>query len=202
MSPGYTTGNTVTLSHCHTVTLSYCPVPAPGRLVSPSQPRLNIRKTPNRITRRLAQFRDHSITRDTNHLMLALTSTEMKVVRGALGGIRYQTISLFLPGHGSLSSLASLGHGSAPFISEEKTKFEIQKLQQELQEEHQKCKRLQSQLSTNVSGETKSEPIQSNFYIHCPGACCLRLRAFPGQHDIQTVPVDCDCRGKGQCLVW
>ena len=57
-------------------------------------------------------------------------------------------------GHGSLSSLGSLGHGSVSFISEEKTKLEIQKLRQELQEEHQKCKRLQSQLSTNVSEDT------------------------------------------------
>ena len=37
------------------------------------------------------------------------------------------------------------------FISEEKTQFEIQRLRQELQEEHSKCQRLQSQLSTNVS---------------------------------------------------
>ena len=37
------------------------------------------------------------------------------------------------------------------FISEEKTNLEIKKLRKELQEEHNKCKRLQSQLSTNVS---------------------------------------------------
>ena len=57
---------------------------------------------------------------------------------------------MFSSGHGSLSSLASLGPSSLSFISEEKTNFEIKKLRQELQEEHQKCKRLQSQLSTNV----------------------------------------------------
>lgn len=57
------------------------------------------------------------------------------------------------PGHGSLSSLASLGHfSSVSFISEEKTNLEIQKLRQELREEHDKVKRLQSQLSTNVGG--------------------------------------------------
>ena len=54
-------------------------------------------------------------------------------------------------GCGSLSSLASVGHGSVSFISEEKTNLEIKKLRKELQEEHNKCKRLQSQLSTNVS---------------------------------------------------
>ena len=85
---------------------------------------------------------------------------------------------MFLSGHGSLSSLASLGPGSVSFISEEKTKLEIQKLRQELQEEHQKCKRLQSQLSTNVSGWR--DPIHHHFSTLLSGACCFRLRAFPG----------------------
>ena len=62
-------------------------------------------------------------------------------------------IQIFLsPGHGSLSSLASLGHFStASLVSEEKTNLEIQKLRRELREEHEKVKRLQSQLSTNVN---------------------------------------------------
>ncbi len=42
-------------------------------------------------------------------------------------------IGIVAPGHGSLSSLASLGHfSSVSFISEEKTSLEIQKLRQEL----------------------------------------------------------------------
>ena len=57
-----------------------------------------------------------------------------------------------ISGHGSLSSLLSLGHySSASFISEEKANLEIQKLRKELREEHDKVSRLQCQLSTNVS---------------------------------------------------
>ena len=152
--------------------MSSCLAGAPDRLVSPSQPLLNIRKTPNIITRRLAQFRDHSITtRETNHLMLALTSSEMRVGQAWLGNNK---LEIFLSGHGSLSSLASLGQGSASFISEEKTNFEIQKLRQELQEEHQKCKRLQSQLSTNVRLKSRANP--SLFFHHYT---TYRLTLFP-----------------------
>jgi len=54
-------------------------------------------------------------------------------------------------GHGSLSSLVSLGHlSSVSFLSEEKANAEIQKLRKELREEHEKVQRLSSQLSTNA----------------------------------------------------
>ena len=84
--PGHTTGKSGVSPVISPLTLSHSPVLPPDRLVSPSQPLLNIRKTPNIITRRLAQFRDHSITtRETNHLMLALTSSEMRVGQAWLG---------------------------------------------------------------------------------------------------------------------
>ena len=55
-------------------------------------------------------------------------------------------------GHGSLSSLASLGHlSSVSFLSEEKANADIQKLRKDLREEQEKVQRLSSQLSTNVS---------------------------------------------------
>ena len=105
------------------------------------------------------------------------------------------------PGHGSLSSLASLGHfSSVSFISEEKTSLEIQKLRQELREEHDKVKRLQSQLSTNVGplcGDKSCKQTQPFVNIITQGSCRICIRAIISQHDIKAFTAHTHCGGKG-----
>ena len=104
-------------------------------------------------------------------------------------------------GHGSLSSLASLGHfSSVSFISEEKTSLEIQKLRQELREEHDKVKRLQSQLSTNVGplcGDKSCKQTQPFVNVITQGSCRICIRAIISQHDIKAVTAHTHCGGKG-----
>ena len=110
-------------------------------------------------------------------------------------------IGIVAAGHGSLSSLASLGHfSSVSFISEEKTSLEIQKLRQELREEHDKVKRLQSQLSTNVGplcGDKSGKQIQPFVNIITQGSCRICIRAIISKHDIQAFTAHTHCRGKG-----
>ena len=113
-------------------------------------------------------------------------------------------ISLSL-GHGSLSSLASLGHFStASLVSEEKTNLEIQKLRRELREEHEKVKRLQSQLSTNVNIylDVENSCIKKHNQPTISGACRVCIRAIPRQHDIPPVPPHPHCGGKGELQCW
>ena len=101
-------------------------------------------------------------------------------------------------GHGSLSSLASLGHfSSVSFISEEKTSLEIQKLRQELREEHDKVKRLQSQLSTNVGplcGDKSCKQTQPFVNIITQGSCRICIRAIISKHDIKAFTAHTYCR--------
>ena len=110
--------------------------------------------TPNTITRLHDQFRDltSGMSLGDNHLMQQQPALKVGIV------VKYFCIgmrpNIFAAGHGSLSSLISLGHfSSASFISEEKANLEIQKLRQELREEHERVKRLQCQLSTNVKAQ-------------------------------------------------
>ena len=85
-------------------------------------------------------------TRTPNHLMLR--KEEMRVILFSDTNLQFY---LQTSGHGSLSSLVSLGHlSSVSYLSEEKANAEIQKLQKELREEHEKVQRLSLQLSTNV----------------------------------------------------
>ena len=111
-------------------------------------------------------------------------------------------IQIFLsPGHGSLSSLASLGHFSTTsLVSEEKTNLEIQKLRRELREEHEKVKRLQSQLSTNVNIclNVEKSCTKKHNQPTISGACCVCIRAIPRQHDIPAVPPHPHCGGEGE----
>ena len=129
--------------------------------------------TPNTITRLHDQFRDltSGMSLGDNHLMQQQPALKVGIV------VKYFCIgmrpNIFAAGHGSLSSLISLGHfSSASFISEEKANLEIQKLRQELREEHERVKRLQCQLSTNVSDSNNFLSIYFCRYI-CRLTLCL-----------------------------
>ena len=141
-------------------------------------------------------------SRACNHLMQPRRGMKVEERRHGcvVMGINID-ILIVASGHGSLSSLASLGHfSSVSFISEEKTNLEIQKLRQELREEHDKVKRLQSQLSTNVGllcGDKSCKQIQPFVNIITQGSCRICIRAIISQHDIQALTTHTHCRGKG-----
>ena len=152
--------------------------------------------TPNTITRLHDQFQDltSGMSLGDNHLMQQQPALKVGIV------VKYFCIgirpNIFAAGHGSLSSLISLGHfSSASFISEEKANLEIQKLRQELREEHERVKRLQCQLSTNVSDSNNF--CQFIFADIFAGSRCVCIRAIIGQHDFQTLPAHSHCRTKG-----
>ena len=159
--------------------------------------------SPNTIMRLPALCRDPTRgtrpdRQDCNHLMQPRPGTR---VRRHVCQVMMINVDIVAAGHGSLSSLASLGHfSSVSFISEEKTNLEIQKLRQELREEHDKVKRLQSQLSTNVGplcGDKSCKQLQPFVNIITQGSCRICIRAIISKHDIQAFTAHTHCRGKG-----
>ena len=166
-------------------------------MASPNPPLLRLpTETPSITTKHHALFPD--LTRDTilpdNHLMPAQE-------------VGKYFIKIFIywkyfprSGHGSLSSLLSLGHySSASFISEEKANLEIQKLRKELREEHDKVSRLQCQLSTNVSvGRDSSSCLSGSFLF--VGSRSIGIWTIIGKHDFQTFPTHPHCRAKGSWI--
>lgn len=166
-------------------------------MASPSPPLLRLpTETPSITTKHHALFPD--LTRDTtlpvNHLMPAQKVED-------ISSKSLFTENLFpRSGHGSLSSLLSLGHySSASFISEEKANLEIQKLRKELREEHDKVSRLQCQLSTNVSVGRDSISWLSKSYLFV-GSRSIGIWTIIGKHDFQTFPTHPHCRAKGSWI--